>query len=89
MNMSDTSNPEDSRIQDEEAVQMIIDLDAECGDYSKTIEAEKFAMSIDLNRVSGKVVYHLLGEWKGDKHKWRRMLKQIEWSCTKQAGKTF
>ncbi len=33
MNISDTSNPEDSGIQDEEAVQMIIDLDAECGDY--------------------------------------------------------
>ncbi len=39
MNISDTSNPEDSGIQDEEAVQMIIDLDAECGDYCSRDDA--------------------------------------------------
>ena len=38
--VADTSNPDDdSRIQDEEAIRMIVELDAECGDYCSRDDA--------------------------------------------------
>ncbi len=65
MNISDTSNPEDSGIQDEEAVQMIIDLDAECGDYCSRDDALSTWNIMDagqrremMEEISGRTPYY-------------------------------